>query len=124
MGQNREVFVWLSPWLLLTQLVNPLSWRWGSVFVVGAPFAIAVMSRSIGKTAVRSLLFSTVVVLWAFQLNFVVRPMGYHHWTDLHGYGILTLYWGLLLILCLDLPRGLEQILPPAVRPVRAEPEV
>jgi len=35
-----EPWRWLSPWLLFVQLFHPISWKWGSLFLIGAPFAI------------------------------------------------------------------------------------
>ena len=35
-----EPLRWLSPWLLFVQLFHPISWKWGSLFMVGAPFAL------------------------------------------------------------------------------------
>lgn len=100
--QNREVFGWLTPWLILTQLLNPVSWRWGSVLLLGAPFAIAGIHRTVGRTVVRSVLILIVGVLWALQLNPVVKALGYHHWSDIHGFGVVTAYWLCLLLLCIQ----------------------
>ncbi len=96
---NRDVFAWLSPWLILTQLLNPLSWRWGSVFLVGAPFAIAA-----GSSRSRSFRITVAFIALLFfllQMNPVVQALGYHHWSDFHGYGVVTGYWISLLLLCL-----------------------
>ncbi|MCM2279457.1 MAG: glycosyltransferase 87 family protein [Oligoflexia bacterium] len=73
---------WITPWLLFTQLANPLAWRWGSVFAVGAPLC-----------ARRSWGWGLVLVLWLLQQTPVVKLLGFSHWTDLHGYGVITLYW-------------------------------
>jgi hypothetical protein len=99
---GRDVFSWLSPWLILTQLLNPLAWRWGSVFLVGIPFAVAGLSVSREKNIARTLLMGGVGVLWLLQLNPVVQRLGYHHWSEMHQYGLLTAYWFILLVLCLD----------------------
>lgn len=99
---NREVFGWLSPWLILTQLLNPLSWRWGSVFVIGVPFAISGMTATVGRTVARNILLVIGIVLFLVQLNPVVKAFGYGHWSDFHGYGVLTAYWLVLLMLCLQ----------------------
>jgi hypothetical protein len=94
-----QVFAWLSPWLVFTQLLNPLSWRWGSVFVIGMPFAIA-GSAAHRRRGLAALLWAGVALLWLAQLNPVVRALGFGHWSELHGYGIVTFYWLLLLLLC------------------------
>ncbi|MCM2324469.1 MAG: glycosyltransferase 87 family protein [Oligoflexia bacterium] len=79
---ENGTLAWISPWLLFTQLANPLAWRWGSVFAVGAPFG-----------ARFSWGWAVVLLLWLAQQTPVVKLLGFEHWTDLHGYGVITLYW-------------------------------
>ena len=85
---NRDIFSWLSPWLILTQLLNPLSWRWGSVFLVGAPFAVAAGSNR--SRSLRMVFAVFAVIFFLLQMNPVVQMLGYHHWSDFHGYGVVT----------------------------------
>ncbi|MBC7691164.1 MAG: DUF2029 domain-containing protein [Methylotenera sp.] len=107
---SQDTMSWLTPWMIFIQLVNPLSWRWGSVYLVGAlfssrrsQFAKSPLARNflIEGVAVRPLLWGGVFVVWALQLNPVLRLMGIQHWTELHGYGVVTIYWFLILLLCL-----------------------
>lgn len=92
---------WISPWMLLTQLMNPLSWRWGSVFVLGMPFAIA--ARISGQKIHWSRILMAVMALLAFilQLNPVVRELGLGHWTELHASGSVTFFWLVLMLMAL-----------------------
>jgi hypothetical protein len=85
---------YLAPWMIFTQLLNPLAWRWGSVLLVGAPFA-ARPAASIK----RKFLWALVGVLWALQQTPVVKVFGFVHWTDLHSYNLITLYWLVLVFL-------------------------
>lgn len=85
-----------TPWLIFTQLVNPLAWRWGSVFALGAPFSAHVVRPIHWRTWS---LWIGIAVLWALQQNPVVQSLGLSHWTDLHSYSLITLYWlGLLFL--------------------------
>ncbi|MEK7691907.1 MAG: glycosyltransferase family 87 protein [Bdellovibrionota bacterium] len=87
---------WMSPWLILIQLLNPLSWRWGSVFLVGVPLAVF---GGIRRTPVASaVLFFLICIFWLIQQNPFVRALGFHHWTELHQYGVITAYWLLFLV--------------------------
>lgn len=78
----------LTPWLLFVQLLNPLAWRWGSVFALGAPFA-----------AQNRALWVLVLIFLALQQNPVVHLLGFSHWTDLHPYNLVTGYWLVLIFL-------------------------
>lgn len=94
----QDSFAWISPWLIMGQLVNPLSWRWGSVYLLGAGFAAFRPGRRF--MWFRGLLWLVVAVLFALQQNpFVKGVLGLTHWTELHEMGVITLYWvGLLLL--------------------------
>ena len=35
-----EPWRWLAPWLIFLQLFHPLSWKWGSLYWIAAPFAM------------------------------------------------------------------------------------
>lgn len=99
---TRDVFSWVSPWLVLTQLLNPLSWRWGSVFLVGVPFAIANAGGLLRKNReLRLTLGFFALVFWLLQLNPVAHTLGFKHWSEFHGFGLVTGYWVTLLILSL-----------------------
>jgi hypothetical protein len=91
----------ISPWLLLVQLLNPLSWRWGSVFAVGIPFAVVNRDARWWQRPMQLGLGAAVLLLWALQQNPVVHALGYAHWTELHHLGVITLYWFGLLVLVL-----------------------
>ncbi len=94
----QDSFVWISPWLIMGQLVNPLSWRWGSVYLIGACFAAFRPGRRF--LWFRGLLWLGVIGLFLLQQNpFVKAVLGLHHWTELHEAGVITLYWVALLLL-------------------------
>jgi hypothetical protein len=101
----------IGPWMLLIQLLNPLSWRWGSVFVLGIPMVS--QSGQAGDPEAGSFRFpwgfrrSTIlpwciiVVLWLLQQNWVVQAFGYSNWTELQSWGIVTFYWLSFILLAL-----------------------
>lgn len=94
----QDSFVWISPWLIMGQLVNPLSWRWGSVYLIGAAFAAFRPGRRF--LWFRGLLWIGVLALFLLQQNpFLKTVLGVHHWTELHESGVITLYWVSLLLL-------------------------
>jgi hypothetical protein len=97
----QDSFIWITPWLILNQLLNPLAWRWGSVFLVGSFFSASRPNRpTLGF--VRVLLWLTIFVLFLLQQNFFVRPwLGLQTWTELHDLGTVTLYWLLLFVVTL-----------------------
>jgi len=86
----------LTPWLLWVQLMNPLAWRWGSLFALGAPFAADTSQPYRIKNLI---LLIGILVLWALQQNPVVRLLGWSHWTQLHPFNLITAYWLVLLFL-------------------------
>ena len=54
--------------------------------------------------AERNLRFSVgaiAVLLWMLQQNPVAASLGFRHWTDFHGAGLITAYWLSLLLLVL-----------------------
>jgi len=94
----QDSFVWISPWLIMGQLLNPLSWRWGSVYLVGSAFAAFRPGRRF--LWFRGLLWLGVLALFLLQQNpFVKAVLGLNHWTELHEAGVITLYWVALLLL-------------------------
>ena len=94
-------FIWITPWLILNQLLNPLAWRWGSVFLVGSGFSAARPSRpNLGYF--RGFLWIGTFALFLLQQNFFVRPfIGLSTWTEFNELGTVTLYWLLLFVLTL-----------------------
>lgn len=63
-----EPWRWLAPWLLFLQLVHPISWKWGSLFLLGAPFAVwdraADESPGVERSALRTATATACGVLW------------------------------------------------------------
>lgn len=98
-AQGEHPLAWISRWLLLTLLVNPLSWRWGSLLTVGVPF---VLTREKVSQAPKfyGILFCFIVLLILFQQNPFVKFFGVSHWTFFHDYGLITFYWLALLLAC------------------------
>lgn len=95
---------WVTPWLIVMQLLNPLSWRWGSLLLVGVPFTYSRVRRH-KSFAGACPAWVAASLLLALQQNPLVRLLGYQHWTQLHGYGVITLYWLALLWLSARLTR-------------------
>jgi hypothetical protein len=94
----QDSFVWISPWLIMGQLINPLSWRWGSVYLIGACFAAFRPGRRF--LWFRGLLWLAMIGLFLVQQNpFVRGVLHMGHWTDLHEMGVITLYWLVILLL-------------------------
>ncbi len=93
-----QPLVWVTPWLIIGQLMNPLAWRWGSLLFVGAPLGIersGLWENRIWRSAVGGIMILLILI----QMNPVVQCFGWGHWTDLHPYGTIALYWiGLLLL--------------------------
>jgi hypothetical protein len=92
----------ISPWLIAAQLINPLSWRWASLLLVGSPLAVLEWNRNEWDKfkPAQVLLVIGVSVLFLIQQNPVAHLLGFGHWTDLHHYGSITIFWMLLLLLC------------------------
>jgi hypothetical protein len=105
--RERDSLGWITPWLLATQLFNPLAWRWGSVYAVGAPLASERGARAkpaleigpVSAGAIRWALWAALVPLWLAQQSPVVKLFGVSHWTELHPYGVVTAYWATLILL-------------------------
>ncbi|MFZ9594566.1 MAG: glycosyltransferase 87 family protein [Bdellovibrionia bacterium] len=87
----------LTPWLILMQLVNPLSWRWGSLLLIGASWVIP------GHFRLRSVfswwMASLLIVLFLIQLNPIASFLGFDNWTVPHRFGSITFYWLVVLLL-------------------------
>jgi len=95
---SRDAFIWISPWLIISQLVNPLSWKWGSAYLLGVAFSAFRSGRQF--LVLRGVLWILVVALLLGQHRGLVNQvLGIHEWNDLHDIGITTAYWILLLIL-------------------------
>lgn len=90
---------WITPWLILTQLLSPLGWRSGSMLLIGAPFLFRVAAPSRRKS-LYWLLCLAVFLLLLLQQNPIAQFIGFSHWTDLHHWGAVTLFWILILALC------------------------
>lgn len=102
--RRTPALAWISPWLVLTQLMSPLSWRWGSVFVIGMPMAAGwgVVRKPEDDIPFdverihRNLRFSVaamVMMLFLLQQNPVAHQLGFGHWTDFHSAGVVTAFW-------------------------------
>lgn len=98
-GTQTPALLWISPWLLLSQLANPLAWRWGSVFALGIPLGADERVRPKKSSRVLEYaLWGLIFIFWLLQQNPVARALGFSHWADLHGYGIITYYWLALIL--------------------------
>ncbi|OFZ84032.1 MAG: hypothetical protein A3K03_10330 [Bdellovibrionales bacterium RIFOXYD1_FULL_44_7] len=95
----KPAFFWLSPWLLLNQMINPLAWRWGSVFVVGT--AIAALEPKLLKGTSRRILIAVIFLFILAQMNPIVKLLGFDHWSYFHNHGLVTAYWLFLILLAL-----------------------
>ena len=97
---KRPPLAWVTPWLVFMNLLSPLSWRWASCLLVGVPLAMG-EKRLRKRSFVWWIGILVIIGLYALQLNPVVRALGFEHWTSLHPYGVVTLYWlsALLLII-------------------------
>ncbi len=96
---NRDVLAWLAPWLLVTQLLSPLSWKWGSVFALAAPFAIALTSDR--AKSWRYPLLVAAVILAVLQIQPIAEIVTGQSWTAFHEYGAFTAFWAVLVLLSL-----------------------
>ncbi len=97
--QGSTALIWISPWLIFIQLINPLAWRWGSALLIGMPLALR-------KSSAVGLAISGA--LYLIQLNPVVKKLGYAHWSELHESGSITAFWLSLLINHLGLLKRLR----------------
>jgi hypothetical protein len=90
---------WMAPWMLLGQLLNPLGWRWGSILLIGIPFSLE-WHTLIRKKEYRNCIFAFGFCLWLSQQN-PVTQLFHLHWTSLHAYRNITLYWMAWLLLAI-----------------------
>ncbi len=95
----QETLGWISAWLMFIYLLNPLAWRWGSVFAVGIP--LGSITGSIEGRFVRQVLWACVGLLWLAQLSPVTSLFGFEHWTQLHSTGVITAQWLALVLLAM-----------------------
>lgn len=94
----QDAFVWQTPWLIAGQLLNPLSWRWGSVYLVGALFSAFRPGRQ--WQWMRGWVSILLPFLFLLQQSWFVRQViGFSGWTEIHDLGSVTAYWLVLLIL-------------------------
>lgn len=91
-----NALAWISPWLLFTHLISPLAGRWGSVFVLGQPLTSL---HSPSRPRIHRALGLLILAAWLLQQNPVVQSFGITHWTIFHPYGVITLFWILLLLI-------------------------
>ncbi len=92
----------IGPWLILVQLINPLSWWWGSVHAVGIPFAALAGGdgrREVRPGPLRSALWALAIGLWLLQVGAIGRLAGLGTLNDYFAYGAGTLWWLALLLL-------------------------
>ncbi len=93
----------MIPWLILMQLMNPLGWRWGSLLLIGAPFAqVSLEKKSRLQNGMRVFLYLGVVILFILQFPWGSSILGLAHRFDFSLYGGVSVYWILILILCLE----------------------
>jgi len=88
---------WISPWILLGHLLNPLAWRWGSLLLIGIPFSLE-RHTLIQKPSYRRLLYWLAFSLWLAQQNPITQVFHYH-WTDFHSIKNISAYWIVWLLL-------------------------
>lgn len=91
---------WITPWLLLNHLINPLAWMWGSLYVLGIPLALE-SARSEGNRGLRRALWAIVAVSWCLQQRPFHALLGFRNWEDVFPYANMTVFWLALLGLVL-----------------------
>lgn len=96
---GREGYSWITPWLLLAQLLNPLAWRFGSVFAVGAFFSSALESQLSSRA--RALAWALFSVAFVLQFVPLLQFLGVENPALLQAQGVTTVYWLSLLLVCL-----------------------
>lgn len=92
----------IGPWLILVQLVNPLSWWWGSVHAVAIPFSAlagAGESGEVKRGPLRVSLWILALALWMLQIGVVGRQLGFDPAKDYFSHGAGTIWWLALLLL-------------------------
>lgn len=96
--EGDSSLVGLTPWFILLHLFNPLGWRWASLFLMGGA-AAAFQNRFKYSKRAWTTGVGAVGILLLLQQNPVVQAFGLKHWTVLHHYGLITLYWLSVLVL-------------------------
>jgi hypothetical protein len=104
----KEPLAWLTPWLLLGALIQPYSFRWNSLYLLGAFFAASRVQpgpRSSEPvrflTRFRPAIWVLLLLLTLLQMNPVVQALGLGHWSELHQHGVTTASWIVALALSL-----------------------
>jgi hypothetical protein len=95
---RRNAIVFITPWLILTQLMSPLGWRWGSLLLIGAPF----LWKHPSKTRSSFIFWALALGIFAsflIQQAPIARMIGFENWADPHHYGSITLFWMITLTL-------------------------
>lgn len=99
-SSSTEPMAWVAPWLLLAQIVSPLSWRWSSLVLTGIPFAFPT-AGFIRNRKVRIALYCLLGVSFFFLQNAGARVFGYSHWTELNPYSSVLIHWMIAFLLVL-----------------------
>jgi hypothetical protein len=99
--QPSDGLAWISPWLLLTQLINPLGWAWGGVYVLGLPLAMERSGAFRSGRWLPRLLWVIVACGVLGQNKPFPQLLGFHSWEDACAYGTFTYFWVALLALAL-----------------------
>lgn len=99
---TRSPLVWITPWILLNQIINPLAWVWGGLYVMGAPLALEDSEKkSTQPVWLKSVLWVMVIIGLLLQQRGLPQFLGVETWEGLFQYGSLSFYWlavlGLLL---------------------------
>ena len=95
----NDSLAWITPWFLMMQLLNPLGWRWGSLLVVGAPFAME-NPAWIHARYFRWALYFMLGLLFFMQSDGTMTALGIQSAPYLRNHGAISLYWVVLLALC------------------------
>ncbi len=94
---------WVSPWLLIILLFNPLSWRWGSLLVVGVPLVAMPNYLRLPRKKLYGIFYwaglVSVGLLWLLSQNPFVKIFGVSHWTEFNSLGSVTFFWLFLLFI-------------------------
>lgn len=100
--ENLNPIAWITPWLIFMQLLNPLSWRWSSMMLVGVFFSLP---SKLETTQKREKIFYFVsfiffIVLFVFQIM-PWKSFGMGEWAEYwNTLGLVTLYWVFAFICC------------------------
>ncbi|MEK7692375.1 MAG: glycosyltransferase 87 family protein, partial [Bdellovibrionota bacterium] len=96
---RENPLVWISPWILLNQIINPLGWVWGGLFVLGVPLAL---EKPLPRK--RWLFVLTLILIaatWLVQQRPFPQMMGFATWEDLFPLASITVFWVAVLALAL-----------------------